>query len=108
MPSEKQFAVCLDNTDYTAALEVRKIYQVLPDETADLRRYVRIIDESGEDYLYPSRMFLRVKFRPEANAALVKVLSFEKRKRAKNTKEPEQDRRMASASKRPKRKLRTT
>jgi hypothetical protein len=46
------FAICLDNEGYEASLELRKIYQVLPPETNDPKDYVRIVDESGEDYLY--------------------------------------------------------
>ena len=89
MPADKQFAVCVDNTDYTAALEIRKIYQVLPDSSAAARSYVRIIDESGQDYLYPKRMFLPVTVRPEARAKLVRILSFSRRKRAKNERSSE-------------------
>jgi hypothetical protein len=84
MAPQKRFAVCVDNTDYTAALEVRKIYQVLPDPAANSHYYVRIIDESGEDYLYPSRMFLPVKVRPEASTTLAKILSFKRRKNPKD------------------------
>lgn len=51
------FAICLENKGYEAALELRKIYQVLPPETNDPKEYVRIIDESGEDYLYNKEAF---------------------------------------------------
>ena len=85
MPPEKHFAVCLDNTDYPAALEVRKVYQLLPDTSADSHSYVRVIDESGEDYLYPSRMFLRVKIRPEAGAKLLRILRLNQPRSAKNS-----------------------
>ena len=54
------FVVCVDNTEYPASLERRKIYQVLPDEQAEQHSLVRVIDESGEDYLYPSDYFLPV------------------------------------------------
>ena len=54
------FVVCVDNTDYPASLERRKIYQVLPDEQAAEHSLVRVVDESGEDYLYPSEYFLAV------------------------------------------------
>ena len=83
MPSEKRFAVCVDNRDYPASLELRKVYQVLPDQAAAARSYLRVIDESGQDYLYPRRMFLRVSVRPEARATLIKVLSFRRRKNSK-------------------------
>ena len=51
------FAVCLKNDGYEVSLEPRKIYQVLPDADAARHRQVRVIDESGEDYLYPQSFF---------------------------------------------------
>ena len=54
------FVVCVDDTEYPASLERRKIYQVLPDEQAEQYSLVRVIDESSEDYLYPSSYFLPV------------------------------------------------
>jgi hypothetical protein len=51
------FAICLDNEGYEAALELRKIYQVLAPEANDQKDYVRVIDESGEDYLYSKKAF---------------------------------------------------
>ena len=56
--SDPQFAVCVDNGNYPAFLEVRKIYQILPDKVAGLEGLLRVIDESGEDYLYPKNCFL--------------------------------------------------
>lgn len=56
----KRFAVCLKNTGYEASLEPRKIYEVLPDEKAEKHRQLRVIDESGEDYLYPERFFAAI------------------------------------------------
>ncbi|NJL01481.1 MAG: hypothetical protein HC910_13310 [Spirulinaceae cyanobacterium SM2_1_0] len=55
-----EFAVCIENTNYPTALEIRKLYQVLPDPAADRHQLIRIIDESGEDYLYPRRYFLPI------------------------------------------------
>lgn len=52
--------VCLDNSGYEAALERRKLYGVLPDSDAESKGLLRVIDESGEDYLYPARMFHKV------------------------------------------------
>jgi hypothetical protein len=95
MASDKRFAVCVDNTDYSAALELRKIYQVLPDPVAASRTYLRIIDESGGAYLYPRRMFLPVKFGPEVRSRLVKVLSCTRRKSPKRPKKT-QSRRAAN------------
>ena len=64
-----QFAVCIDNTGYPASLELRKIYQVLPDEKAAKHKLVRVIDESGEDYLYPKRFFVPIELPHAAEEA---------------------------------------
>jgi hypothetical protein len=52
--------VCLDNSGYEASLERRKLYPLLPDAAAESKGLLRVIDESGEDYLYPARMFHKV------------------------------------------------
>ena len=54
------FVVCINNTSYDASLEVRKLYELLPDDEAAKTGQVRIIDESGEDYLYPKSLFAPV------------------------------------------------
>jgi hypothetical protein len=56
----KQLAVCVDNEGYPASLEKRKLYVVLPDPGAEKHGLVRVIDESGEDYLYPKAFFRSV------------------------------------------------
>ena len=53
-----KFAVCVCNEDYEASLELHKIYRVLPDEDAAADGDLRVIDESGEDYLYPAEWFV--------------------------------------------------
>ena len=53
----KQLVVCVDNVDYPASLEKRKIYVALRDANAEQHGLLRIIDESGEDYLYPKTSF---------------------------------------------------
>jgi hypothetical protein len=53
----KQLVVCVDNEDYPASLEKRKIYVALRDTAAEKKGLLRIIDESGEDYLYPKTFF---------------------------------------------------
>lgn len=58
----KSFALCLDNTDYQASLIPGKVYRILPDPKAAKDDLVRIIDESGEDYLYHSNHFAFVEF----------------------------------------------
>lgn len=55
-----KFLVCINNADYPASLELHKIYRMLPDEDAAVDGDVRIIDESGEDYLYPSEWFVPI------------------------------------------------
>jgi len=55
-----QFVVCIDNSGYEVSLEPRKLYQVLTDSTVAKHHQLRIIDESGEDYLYPESLFLAV------------------------------------------------
>ena len=54
---EPQFVVCLKNEGYGASLEPRKIYRVVPDSDAATHQLIRVIDESGEDYLYPAEYF---------------------------------------------------
>ena len=66
---EKIFALCVENKD-CEDLEKRKIYQVVRDEEAEKEGYFRIIDESGEDYLYPQSYFVLVKLPREAQEAL--------------------------------------
>ncbi len=58
------FAICLNNEGYEASLELRKIYQVLPPEPNDPCRYIRIVDESGEDCLYAAKGFEAVQLPP--------------------------------------------
>ena len=55
--SQESAALCLDNTGYPASLERGKTYRVLPDLDADQHGQVRIVDESGEDYLFPRHCF---------------------------------------------------
>ena len=70
---KKHFAVCVDNTDYEASLIVRKIYEVLPDEEAAKDEMLRVVDESGEDYLYHRSQFILVEFPAEVEQALTTV-----------------------------------
>jgi len=66
----KKFALCIENKD-CEDLEKRKIYQVLPDEEAEKEGYLRVIDESGEDYLYPQSYFILLQLPHEAQEALL-------------------------------------
>jgi hypothetical protein len=58
--STPRFAICVDNSEYPASLELHKIYRVLPDKDAQADGDIRIIDESGEDYLFPADYFIPV------------------------------------------------
>ena len=60
MTETKQFAICIQNGEYAGTLELRKVYELLEDPDAAGRNYVRVIDESGEDYLYPRSWFVVV------------------------------------------------
>ena len=64
------FALCVENKD-CEDLEKRKVYQILPDEAAAKEGYLRVVDESGEDYLYPDSYFILVKLPRKAQDALL-------------------------------------
>jgi hypothetical protein len=66
-----RFAVCINNTNYPASLELHKIYQVLPDEEAARDGDIRVIDESGEDYLYPASSFVVIEVPQEVERAIL-------------------------------------
>ncbi len=69
---ERQFVLCVKN-DGCEDLEIRKIYEVLPDESAAKDDYIRIIDESGEDYLYPSNYFYPVEIAANVRKTLLRA-----------------------------------
>ena len=76
MPSkkwERRFVVCLRNDGYPAALERHKIYRVLPDAEAAKHGDLRIVDESGEDYLYPADWFVAIAVPGPVAASLAKA-----------------------------------
>ncbi len=64
------YVVCIDNTDYTASLEKHKIYRVVRDEAAMDDGDIRVIDESGEDYLYPAARFVKIYVPAEVEKSL--------------------------------------
>lgn len=70
---EHQFVVCIRNGENPASLELRKLYEVIPDEKAAKLHLVRIIDESGEDYLYPEDYFVPVKLPQAAGRAVLRA-----------------------------------
>lgn len=68
--STPRFAIYIDNSHYPASLELHKVYRIVPDENAEQDSDLRVIDESGEDYLYPADCFLIVDLPGDAVAAL--------------------------------------
>lgn len=72
--SPGRFAICLKNKG-CEDLVVRKIYPVVPDERAEKEKHLRVIDESGEDYLYPARYFFVIELPQKALRALRQRLS---------------------------------
>lgn len=68
---KKHFVLCIDNRGYEASLIPRKIYEVLPDDRAAQDDFMRVIDESGEDYLYHQRHFISIELAEEVERVLV-------------------------------------
>jgi len=66
----RQFVVCVKNKDYPASLELRKLYQVVPDPATAKVQQIRVIDESGEDYLFPEDYFVAIQL-PQATEKAV-------------------------------------
>jgi hypothetical protein len=74
-PRKRGYAVCIRNTGYAASLEPRKLYEIVPPEPHDPPDMMRMIDESGEDYLYPADLFLAVPLPAETAKALSHQIS---------------------------------
>ena len=70
-----RFVVCVDNSDYEASLELHKIYPVVPDPDAIRGGEVRIVDESGEDYLYAAERFIGIDVPGSIESAILKRAS---------------------------------
>jgi hypothetical protein len=73
--NDLQFAVCVKNKGYAASLELRKLYQVIADATAARLHRIRVIDESGEDYLYPEEYFISIELPHYAEKAIRRVVA---------------------------------
>lgn len=71
MTTSKRFAVCVDNQGCEASLIAHKIYPIIPDEKAEQDDFIRIVDESGEDYLHHSRHFVSIELPEEVERVLV-------------------------------------
>ena len=70
--STPRFAICVDNSEYPASLELHKVYRVLLDKEAERHGDLRVVDESGEDYLYPADYFVLVDLPRDTVRALSK------------------------------------
>jgi len=70
MSAKPQFAICVKNEEYPASLQLWKVYRVLPDERGARHNMVRVIDESGEDYLFSASYFVRVELPQAAESVL--------------------------------------
>ncbi len=68
-----KFVICINNQDYPASLERWKVYQTVADEKAEKRNLIRIIDESGEDYLYSASDFVAVNLPQEVETAILSL-----------------------------------
>jgi len=66
-----RFALCIRNDSYEASLETRKVYRLVNDANAEAKALVRVIDESGEDYLYPADFFVPIVVPDEAATVFV-------------------------------------
>jgi hypothetical protein len=71
--TQPRFAVCIDNKSYPDDLKLRTIYQILPDESAAKSNYIRVVDETGEDYLYPAEYFVIIDVPLEVQKALIQA-----------------------------------
>lgn len=70
---ERNFVVCITNEGYPASLEIRKLYQAIRDDQAAKLGQIRVIDESGEDYLYPERYFAPVQLPQATEKAVLRM-----------------------------------
>lgn len=68
---EQKLVICIRNDDYQVSLEKRKLYVQLPDPDAEKHNYLRVIDESGEEYLYPESYFVPVELSEEIRQAVI-------------------------------------
>jgi hypothetical protein len=70
---ERTFVICLRNDAYPASLEKHKIYLRIADSEAESHQHIRVIDESGEDYLYPAEFFASIKLPEEIEQAIIEA-----------------------------------
>lgn len=68
----EKYVICLNNEGYAASLEVRKLYRRLPDQKAEAMYCIRVVDEDGEDYVYPENLFMPMEISESLSQALHK------------------------------------
>ena len=68
----EKYVICLSNEGYSASLEVRKLYELLPDPKAEAMHCIRIVDEDGEDYVYPEKLLMPMEISESLSRALHK------------------------------------
>jgi hypothetical protein len=73
--SKRRFVVCIKNKGYEASLEIGKLYRVIPDDEAERHGYLRIVDESGEDYGYAATRFFSIEVPEPLEKVLLKAAS---------------------------------
>ncbi len=73
MKEETKFVICINNLDYPASLERWKVYRTIADERSEKRNLIRIIDESGEDYLYSAKDFVAISLPKEVETAFLSL-----------------------------------
>jgi hypothetical protein len=71
--SARKLVICIDNAGYEVSLELRKIYVSIPDAGAEKLKQIRVIDESGEDYLYPKASFLAAELPQPVRRAVFQI-----------------------------------
>ncbi len=70
-----RFAICVENGSYPAALELNKVYRVVSDPNAEQERQLRVVDESGDVYLYPAQLFVLIRVPRSTSRTLKKSLT---------------------------------
>ena len=71
--ASRQFVMCVENESNPESLQLLKVYRTLPDPEAERHRMIRVIDEEGEDYLYPKDWFVKIELRPAARKRLAEA-----------------------------------
>ncbi len=72
--TEFKFAICIKNDGYEVSLEIRKVYELLQDSVADSHGMLRVVDESGEDYLFPRDFFIPIDLPAPIQTQLSKLI----------------------------------